>query len=236
MYRIQHHERRHPGSAFNFFNLFSRALFVKVFLENRHTVNSWFNSPYTQLIWNLLELSRGLAFTVFYLLEIQWNSIYEKPKTVKPEWIAITRPDHIFSLLLFLSITGMVARIIGILFSEGNKKAFLRLPMHIMDVVLSISIISLSFFKNGPDIYIPYFLYSILIIPLLKPILRSKTNWRLFKVTNYSDNLILLLANILLIIFLGICFFNFFENNFGLAETVFRSNKISLLDTAYFMV
>jgi hypothetical protein len=80
-----------------------------------------------------------------------------------------------------------------------------------------------------------------MIIPEVKLILRARRTIGFFKLSNYAEKLIGLLLNITLLIFLGGCFYNFFENNFSqnplfsTKETAVNG-RLTLLDTMYFMV
>lgn len=69
-----------------------------------------------------------------------------------------------------------------------------------------------SYNQIGQYIYVPYFLFCLMIIPQMKLILRSES---FLKVSNYGEKLTILLLNIILLVFLGACVFNFAENNFG---------------------
>jgi Ion channel len=93
---------------------------------------------------------------------------------------------------------------------------------------------------NARYIYTPYFLYSLLVIPQLQLVLRTRSKFSFFKVTNYFEKLTILLVNILQLIFLGLCVFNFFENNFGnnlfTPKNTITDGKLSLIDSFYFMV
>jgi hypothetical protein len=80
-----------------------------------------------------------------------------------------------------------------------------------------------------------------MIIPEVKLILRARRTIEIFKFSNYTEKLIGLLLNIALLIFLGGCVYNFFENNFTLnplfaSKQTAVNGRLTLLDTMYFIV
>lgn len=187
--------------------------------------------------WNFIQFVLNSTFCIIYLFEIQRNSEFQPDVSLDPRWIFVSRQSSTFSLLYFLSVLSIISRVLAIQLIPGTVR-FSRISLTILDLALSATFIILGSVKNGKFIYVPYFLRIILAFSQLKLLLRNRKNIPLIKISNFYEKFLILLANIVTLIYLGICAFNWFENNFAntlLGTKNVLRGKLSLLDTFYFL-
>jgi hypothetical protein len=66
------------------------------------------------------------------------------------QWAVVARPSGMFELILIFSALSIVSLAFKVLFEMGNlKRALFALPLNLLDLILSLSVIILSFVKNG---------------------------------------------------------------------------------------
>ncbi|KAI8923981.1 hypothetical protein BC831DRAFT_12792 [Entophlyctis helioformis] len=87
----------------------------------------------------------------------------------------------------------------------------------VIDLITSVPFLVLALIPNGTVIYVPYFLRSIMIVPRLESALHYGGQYRTFNVSAYKEKLAILATAITVIIYLGVCSFEFFENRFALS-------------------
>lgn len=106
---------------------------------------------------------------------------------------------------------------------------FFKTPYHVLAVLLCLPFIIMAPVPGSRFIYVPYFLSIFLIIPNLKTVIRAR------KLRVYSEKLITLVTNILILLFFGVFVFNFVETRFSQAKKSDNA-QLSVMDTFYFMV
>lgn len=84
---------------------------------------------------------------------------------------------------------------------------------------------------------IPYFLYCLTLVPGVKVILSRRRKLKFINITQLGEKVFLLLINVGMILYMGICLFDFFENTITINRRVTNEEqRLSLIDLAYYMV
>ncbi|KAJ3357026.1 hypothetical protein HDU91_005463 [Kappamyces sp. JEL0680] len=199
-------------------------------------------------ILNLYQLSLDFLFCVFYLSEIQTNVTNpcnpslgcgrsEGLASWLPSWATVNRLPEAFRILVGLSILKLIGLgIAGLIFVESTWTHYLKEPYPLTSLCITLPFLVLSPVRGSKFIYIPYFISIFALLMSLRSLVRLRKRWTPFNLTDFGEKLIMLLAYLLTLLYVGMCIFNFFETRFTTIVREPTNSNLSLVDTFYFIV
>ncbi|KAK6097551.1 hypothetical protein MT418_001655 [Batrachochytrium dendrobatidis] len=240
-YRLLYSEFRRGDSSSMAGSSSTRSFILRVFLWMLNLENyilatvKFFKSNRLIIFFMLVDVLVDIVSCMLYLLEIETNAELEKIEIRgrQPTWLWTDRPQWVFETVIVTSVCNMCSLILRLSFSDNRYIAFFSFGTF-LDLFISIPFLILTRIPDGRLIYVPYFLRSIVLIPQLKSVLRLRIYWPPINFSSYKEKLIILVTTILVIIFLGMCSFHYFETKFP-GESPTTSN-LSLMQTFYFIV
>ncbi|TPX37664.1 hypothetical protein SmJEL517_g00575 [Synchytrium microbalum] len=168
-----------------------------------------------------------VLFCILYLVELQF--LYSFPVTQEPRWLYTSRPKAVFLVGFGISCYMLVSSFFRIILADRRVAAIFSWTSFV-DCLVCIPFVVLYCVPGGDIYYIPYFLRSVLVVSRLRRLLRTGT-WLGFSMSAIRERVAALVASIIILIYLGMCFFNYFEYSFG---TDFDHLDIS--STLYYIV
>ncbi|KAH6564138.1 hypothetical protein BASA50_006828 [Batrachochytrium salamandrivorans] len=241
-YRLLHAERRkeytstssHASRSQNFILHFFLLIFnIETFIK---TVVTFLKSNRLIIFFMLVDVVVDLVSASLYMSEIHINSQIQNSEisNYEPFWLWINRPHWIFYTVAVTSVFNLSSLILRLSFSDNRYIAFFRFGTF-LDLFISIPFLVLTRIQNGRLIYVPYYLRALVLVPQLKSVLRLRVYWPAINFSAYKEKLIILVTTILVIIFLGMCSFHYFETKFP-GENNAVSSNLTLMQTFYFIV
>lgn len=186
----------------------------------------------------MMEFIRYLVFCIIYLFEIQWNAV--RPPNVADNllWASVERPPGLIPLLQLLGIISIFGKLFNMLLNWETFGNFTSQSLALLDFILASALIVCLSIKLDFQIYIPYFLYCLMLIPQLKIMLRSQSRLSMFNVSKYIEKFVILFVTTVVIVYMGVCIYDRFENNLSKVyqNQPVQSGKLSLLDLVYYIV
>jgi len=203
IYRIQRQANRETVASFEFHSI---VLIIRNAIIDRNLFLDWLSNSYVKLIWDSANLVRYLLFSMLYLFEIQSNSINKKPSDIVSDqfsWIVVYRDAYSYGILIVLAAITIGVKFID--FLAIDRGSISKIAFQLLEIITSlIFLLSLAIFHYSKSMYfyVPYFLFSLMVIPQVRIILRSCKNFSL-NVSDYAMKLTDLLLYIILLVYLG---------------------------------
>lgn len=203
IYRIQRQANRETAASFEFHSI---VLIIRNAIIDRNLFLDWLSNSYVKLIWDSANLVRYLLFSMLYLLEIQANSVNKKPSDIVADqfsWIVVYRDAYSYGILIVLAAITIGVKFID--FLAIDRGSISKIAFQLLEIITSlIFLLSLAIlhYSKSMYFYVPYFLFSLMVIPQVRIILRSCKNFSL-NVSDYAMKLTDLLLYIMLLVYLG---------------------------------
>jgi hypothetical protein len=230
IYQIQRGNERMDNSPRDFYSRFvyylGRVFHQWKFFKRIFMGNLW--------IISLLNLVVDILYCFFYLTEIEFNTCNENNcgNTGLPPFLLVNRLPSAFQILVGISLFQLALLLLTAILFVDNLFQFLVSPGMFVELLTIVPFIVLSRIRDSKFIYVPYFLRCFLLIPNLKVYLRLRGRKGLWKMSEYTEKLIILFAYIWTLLYFGVCSFNYFETKI---PSNFPSS-LSLIDSFYFIV
>jgi hypothetical protein len=242
-YAYQNQKLTQHGALPEHTNQFIRRTFVM-----KRAFLSLFNHGRTLLIISLLNMIPKLVFCIMYLQEISYNTIKsnrEELQDLEPRLLYVARTQLSYYVLVILSIISLVFatfNALASLFKISLKVHAIQRADNILENGLCIWLVVNSMLQNGKNLYVPYFLFMLSVPSLFNEIMHYRRTWGLINVSDVSEKVLKLFLATLVIVYVGICCFNFFENNLAyfakllLNPSSESKDSLSVMDTFYFVI
>ncbi|KAI8909194.1 hypothetical protein EDD86DRAFT_150601 [Gorgonomyces haynaldii] len=200
------------------------------FITKRQSILKLLKGGRNVLFFTLIEMVRVITFCFVYLAEIQNTPTRES-------WFQIDRSNGSFATLILLSYLTLISIAIRLILAD-NATQTIRSPLLWMNFTIACAFIVLNALPNnyGHNIYVPYFLTALEFIPTLKIILLSRSRWQFLNMSALREKMVILVANVVLVIYMGVCLFDYFETNFNYILDKPSLANSTILDKAYFLV
>ena len=132
--------------------------------------------------------------------------------------------------LLFLVLSG------SLFATAGLWSYYFENLYTVLSIFVCAPFLALSRVTDSRYIYIPYWLAIFTLLFNLKAWLVHKKAWAPFRITEYKEKFVLLVAYLIALIFSGMSLFNYFETRFKVEQGGKDDQNLTLVRTFYFMV
>ncbi|KAI9353256.1 hypothetical protein DFJ73DRAFT_828825 [Zopfochytrium polystomum] len=205
--------------------------FLKLLVDIRFYYNiaiEFLKSTSRVVIFMILDLVADLLFCTLYLYELQWNVSFKSEIQGKsPQFLWTPRRLPTFSIGVALTAFNIISRVLKTAFSDNKLKAFFNFSL-LIDAITSYPFLIVLSIQDGHQIYIPYFLRSLIIVSRL-----MRPGLKILSFDAITEKLFLVIATILSIIYTGLCSFQYIEYNFREDGS---GADLTLMDCFYFIV
>ncbi|TPX44523.1 hypothetical protein SeMB42_g01752 [Synchytrium endobioticum] len=177
----------------------------------RHRFISALQSRRRIFLFYILDLFVDVLFCALYLVEIQYLAAF--PVTASPRWIHTSRPRQVFLIGLGMSWYMLFSSFFRILFAESRFRTVFSWTS-LIDLLVCLPFVVLFYVPDGDHYYIPYFLRACLVVNRLRRLMRVRT-WFSLSMSATRERIAVLVATILVLVYIAMAFFTYFEYNFG---------------------
>ncbi|KAL2913073.1 hypothetical protein HK105_207418 [Polyrhizophydium stewartii] len=218
----------------------SGSIIESIAFGNMELVENWrkaamLHQVILQTVIALVDVIADLLLCAIYIYEREKNLGARPPEvaSLQPSWAFVARPLWAFYLAISLSSFTLLTRALKLLISRNVRKTLLSFSC-LIDLAVALPFLACLHLPYGNYTYIPYFFRSLVLVAQLDHVLRLRRK----TVSNYVEKIILLGVTMVIIIYVGMCSFEFFENNFATQRTtkLLETNQLTMIQVLYYII